>query len=88
MPHFWSEFFQFGKWTIRIVCSLPRFSKILPELKALGLKPGSLDGVIIDSGCSQLQWRDRERGFCHTKKGWLDLRIDPDVAQGIQFNMK
>jgi len=58
-----------------------RFSKILPELKALGLEPGSLDGVIIDSGCSQLQWRDRERGFCHTKKGWLDLRIDPDVAQ-------
>ena len=57
-----------------------RFSKILPELKSLGLEPGSLDGVVIDSGCSQLQWRDRERGFCHTKKGWLDLRIDADVA--------
>lgn len=57
-----------------------RFSKILPELRALGFEPGSLDGVVVDSGCSQLQWQDRERGFCHTKKGWLDLRIDPDVA--------
>ena len=75
------------KWSLHTF-STPRFSKILPELKALGLEPGSMDGVIVDTGCSQLQWRDRERGFCHTKKGWLDLRIDPDVAQGIQFNMK
>ena len=36
-----------------------RFTRILPELKALGIEPGSLDGVVVDSGCSQLQWQDR-----------------------------
>ena len=58
-----------------------RFTRILPELRALGIEPGSLDGVVVDSGCSQLQWQDRDRGFCHTKKGRLDLRMDPDVAR-------
>ncbi len=45
----------------------------------MGVEPHSLDGIIIDTGCSQFQWQDRRRGFCHTRKGHLDLRIDFDV---------
>jgi 16S rRNA C1402 N4-methylase RsmH len=56
---------------------------MLPKLRSLGVQPASVDGVIIDTGCSFFQWQDRERGFCHTRKGNLDLRIDADLRPDI-----
>ena len=41
-----------------------------------GFDPRSFDGIIIDTGCSSAQWKDSTRGFCPTKKGTLDLRMD------------
>ena len=41
-----------------------------------GFAPHSFDGIIIDTGCSPVQWKDSKRGFCPTRKGILDLRMD------------
>lgn len=57
---------------------LSKFSELPSHLTSWGLSKDSVDGVIIDAGTSDLQWADLSRGFCHTKKGPLDLRMDAE----------
>ena len=46
------------------------------QLLEAGFSPHSFDGIIIDTGCCSTQWKDTKRGFCPTRKGTLDLRMD------------
>lgn len=53
--------------------------RILCKYVLFVLTQGSFDGILIDMGVSVAQWEDRERGFCPTRNGLLDLRLDSDL---------
>ncbi|XP_053304617.1 12S rRNA N4-methylcytidine (m4C) methyltransferase [Spea bombifrons] len=55
---------------------LGRFSECEDLLTSTGIEPGSLDGVLIDAGCSSMQFDTPERGFSLSKDGPLDMRMD------------
>ncbi|KAM9302128.1 12S rRNA N(4)-cytidine methyltransferase METTL15 [Gastrophryne carolinensis] len=55
---------------------LGRFSECENLLLSAGVKPGTLDGVLIDAGCSSMQFDTAVRGFSLSKDGPLDMRMD------------
>ncbi|KFM69865.1 putative methyltransferase-like protein 15, partial [Stegodyphus mimosarum] len=55
---------------------LGRFSEMQDVLKNVGVLPNSVDGVLIDAGCSSMQMDCPERGFSVSKNGPLDMRMD------------
>ncbi|XP_068116020.1 12S rRNA N4-methylcytidine (m4C) methyltransferase isoform X2 [Hyperolius riggenbachi] len=57
---------------------LGRFSECENLLLSAGIGPGTLDGVLIDAGCSSMQFDTAERGFSISKDGPLDMRMDAD----------
>ncbi|XP_071954747.1 12S rRNA N(4)-cytidine methyltransferase METTL15-like [Antedon mediterranea] len=57
---------------------LGRFSELDTVAKDIGLQEGILDGVVIDAGCSSMQFDTAERGFALSKSGPLDMRMDGD----------
>ncbi|KAK6472494.1 12S rRNA N4-methylcytidine methyltransferase-like [Huso huso] len=57
---------------------LGRFSDLQALLPSAGVEPGSLDGVLLDAGCSSMQFDSPERGFSLSKDGPLDMRMDRD----------
>lgn len=57
---------------------LGRFSEAESLLTLAGVKPGSLDGVLLDAGCSSMQFDTPERGFSLRQDGPLDMRMDGD----------
>ncbi|NWH81568.1 MET15 protein, partial [Piaya cayana] len=57
---------------------LGQFSQSEALLLASGVEPGTLDGVILDAGCSSMQFDTPERGFSLQKDGPLDMRMDSD----------
>ncbi|XP_077316982.1 12S rRNA N(4)-cytidine methyltransferase METTL15 isoform X3 [Lithobates pipiens] len=57
---------------------LGRFSECENLLLSEGVQPGTLDGVLIDAGCSSMQFDTAERGFSLSKDGPLDMRMDGD----------
>ena len=44
---------------------------------AMGVEPGSVDGILADIGVSSLQLDDAARGFSFQAEGPLDMRMDP-----------
>lgn len=62
---------------------LGQFSQVEALLLEAGVQPGTLDGVLLDLGCSSMQLDTPERGFSLRKDGPLDMRMDggrcPDV---------
>ncbi|XP_063145613.1 12S rRNA N4-methylcytidine (m4C) methyltransferase [Candoia aspera] len=54
------------------------FSQAEALLTSSGIEPASLDGVVLDAGCSSLQFDTPERGFSLKKDGPLDMRMDGD----------
>lgn len=42
----------------------------------MNIKPGSIDAVLLDAGCSSMQMDQAERGFALSKDGPLDMRMD------------
>ncbi|KAG8564443.1 hypothetical protein GDO81_016471 [Engystomops pustulosus] len=55
---------------------LGRFSECEDLLLSVGIQPGEIDGVLIDAGCSSMQFDQPERGFSLSKDGPLDMRMD------------
>lgn len=56
---------------------LGKFSD-LPELLSDGEVENFFDGILIDCGCSSMQYDMKERGFSLSKDGPLDMRMDQD----------
>ncbi|KAK2527319.1 Mettl15 [Columba livia] len=57
---------------------LGQFSQSEALLISSGVEPGTLDGVLLDAGCSSMQFDTPERGFSLQKDGPLDMRMDGD----------
>lgn len=55
---------------------LGQFSQAEALLMKAGVQPGTLDGVLLDLGCSSMQLDSPERGFSLRKDGPLDMRMD------------
>ncbi|KAJ6652654.1 hypothetical protein lerEdw1_011224 [Lerista edwardsae] len=60
----------------QIQALLGPFSQAEALLTSVGVQPGSLDGVLLDAGCSSMQLDSPERGFSLRKDGPLDMRMD------------
>lgn len=55
---------------------LGQFSQSEALLISSGVEPGTLDGILLDAGCSSMQFDTPERGFSLQKDGPLDMRMD------------
>ncbi|CAL1267182.1 unnamed protein product [Larinioides sclopetarius] len=55
---------------------LGKFSEIQPLLTKHGIQPNSVDGILIDAGCSSMQMDSSVRGFAISRNGPLDMRMD------------
>ncbi|NXJ12093.1 MET15 protein, partial [Odontophorus gujanensis] len=62
----------------QIQALLGQFSQSEALLISSGVEPGTLDGVLLDAGCSSMQFDTPERGFSLQKDGPLDMRMDND----------
>ncbi|XP_072236815.1 12S rRNA N4-methylcytidine (m4C) methyltransferase [Leuresthes tenuis] len=62
----------------RVKPLLGRFSELESLLSNMNIKPGSIDAVLLDAGCSSMQLDQAERGFSLSKDGPLDMRMDRD----------
>lgn len=60
----------------RVKPLLGRFSELEVLLPQMNVKPGSIDAVLLDAGCSSMQMDQAERGFSLSKDGPLDMRMD------------
>ncbi|XP_070764388.1 12S rRNA N4-methylcytidine (m4C) methyltransferase [Enoplosus armatus] len=60
----------------RVKPLLGRFSELEAMLSNMNIKPGSIDAVLLDAGCSSMQMDQAERGFSISKDGPLDMRMD------------
>ncbi|XP_059215919.1 probable methyltransferase-like protein 15 isoform X2 [Centropristis striata] len=60
----------------RVKPLLGRFSELDALLSNMNMKPGSIDAVLLDAGCSSMQMDQAERGFALSKDGPLDMRMD------------
>ncbi len=68
----------------RIIPLLGKFSdlpSILPEAEQ---KSNFFDGILIDCGCSSMQFDTKERGFSLSKDGPLDMRMDQNRSNNHQ----
>lgn len=64
---------------------LGQFSQSEALLISSGVEPGTLDGVLLDAGCSSMQFDTPERGFSLQKDGPLDMRMDSDRYLLIKY---
>uniref|UniRef100_A0A8D0GM22 12S rRNA N(4)-cytidine methyltransferase METTL15 n=1 Tax=Sphenodon punctatus TaxID=8508 RepID=A0A8D0GM22_SPHPU len=55
---------------------LGQFSQAEALLISAGVQPETLDGVLLDAGCSSMQLDAPERGFSLRRDGPLDMRMD------------
>ncbi|XP_073320580.1 12S rRNA N4-methylcytidine (m4C) methyltransferase isoform X2 [Pagrus major] len=60
----------------RVKPLLCRFSELEALMSNMNIKPGSIDAVLLDAGCSSMQMDQAERGFSLSKDGPLDMRMD------------
>ena len=57
------------------------FSSMKEVLKSHGVKPGSVEGILMDVGISSPQFDDVSRGFRLEADGPLDFRFD--ISKGV-----
>lgn len=62
----------------RVIPVLGRFSEAPQHLEALGVKKGTLSGIIMDLGASSHQMETPGRGFGLARDAPLDMRMDKD----------
>merc|ERR1719400_369479 len=44
------------------------FKNLEEKLIEKGVEPGTLSGILIDTGISTIQWANQQRGFCHLRR--------------------
>ncbi|XP_036734959.1 12S rRNA N4-methylcytidine (m4C) methyltransferase isoform X2 [Manis pentadactyla] len=66
----------------QIRAMLGQFSEAEALLMKAGVQPETLDGVLLDLGCSSMQLDAPERGFSLRKDGPLDMRMDGGRSTG------
>jgi len=64
------------KYPDRLVPLHGKFSDLPNLIEPLGYGKGSIDAMLFDCGCSDLQMMDISRGFSHEVDGPLDMRMD------------
>ncbi|KAJ3593442.1 hypothetical protein NHX12_005777, partial [Muraenolepis orangiensis] len=64
-----------ARYAGRVRPMLGRFSELLAQVE---VKPGSVDAVLLDAGCSSMQMDRPQRGFSLSRDGPLDMRMDGD----------
>ena len=69
-------FFLIAYRSDRLIPLLGKFSNLSTLLKKHGISPGGIDGVLMDAGCSSMQFDTAERGFALSRNGPLDMRMD------------
>ncbi|MFT7806871.1 putative methyltransferase-like protein 15 isoform X1 [Arapaima gigas] len=69
---------QLSAEQLRVYPVLGRFSEVVELLSRQGVQPGSLDAILLDAGCSSMQFDHPERGFSISRDGPLDMRMDGD----------
>ena len=67
----------------RVLPLLARFSEAPDLLRQIGVRPGQLNGVILDVGASVDQLQDASRGFNASLEGPLDMRMDGTRFPGM-----
>ncbi|XP_070541473.1 12S rRNA N(4)-cytidine methyltransferase METTL15-like [Ptychodera flava] len=60
----------------RLVAMEGKFSELGNLLNFHGVDENSVDGILIDAGCSSMQMDQAGRGFSLSKDGPLDMRMD------------
>ncbi len=53
-----------------------KFSDLPKQLSSIGIPQNYFDGILIDCGCSSMQFDNADRGFSISKEGPLDMRMD------------
>jgi len=66
------EIFCSGRVTPLLGC----FSEVEKLIENTSFKFTEIDAVLIDSGCSSMQFDDGARGFSISRNGPLDMRMD------------
>ena len=59
-----------------LIPMLGKFSDLPKQLNTMGISSEFFDGILIDCGCSSMQFDTAERGFSISKEGPLDMRMD------------
>lgn len=67
----------------QVIPLLGRFSELPELLKAHKVRPNSIDGFLLDFGCSSMQFDVAERGFSLVRDGPLDMRMNGRRCSGI-----
>ena len=61
---------------------LGKFSDLPQLLNDNNIKANTIDGILLDLGCSSMQFDTPERGFSINNDGPLDMRMDCDRIKG------
>ncbi|KAL3285657.1 hypothetical protein HHI36_000189 [Cryptolaemus montrouzieri] len=65
----------------QVIPLLGKFSDLPDLLRKNGISKNSIDGIIMDCGCSSMQFDTSDRGFAISKNGPLDMRMDANRCQ-------
>lgn len=65
-----------NEYPSQIIPLLGRFSELPALLEAKDIAPNSVDCILLDLGCSSMQFDNGSRGFSISHMGPLDMRMD------------
>lgn len=64
-----------------------KFSDLPKLLNEHGVRENSLDGLLIDTGCSSMQFDSAQRGFSISGDGLLDMRMSQSPEDISAFDV-